>query len=79
MALMLSQRNRDQLLSRGLAANARKVEGLAGIGASSPPSIDSGFESDLDDEESLDLHQMASISTAGQRFHWLCQALGVQR
>lgn len=79
MALMLSQRNRDQLLSRGLAANARKVEGLAGIGASSPLSIDSDFEHDLDAEESLDLHQMASISTAGQRFHWLCQALGVQR
>ena len=79
MALMLSQRNRDQLLSRGLAANARKVEGLAGTGESTRPSIDSDFDSDLDAEESLDLHQMASISTAGQRFHWLCQALGVQR
>jgi bacteriocin-type transport-associated protein len=79
MALMLSQRNRDQLLSRGLAANARKAEGLSVMGASPAPVSSGVAESDLDSEESLDLHQMTSISTAGHRFHWLCQSLGVQR
>lgn len=79
MALILSQRNRDQLLSRGLAANARKVEGLPGAVDTSSSGRHSDPDPDLEAEESLDIHQMSAISTAGQRFHWLCQTLGVQR
>ena len=72
---------RDVLLEHMSAARMveTKVEELAGMGESSRPGSDRDFDSDLDAEESLDLNQMASISTAGQRFHWLCQALGVHR
>ena len=75
MALMLSQRSRDQLQSRGLAAVARmrdenpQPEPTWAV----PPS----GEADLEMEEQLDLDQMASITQAGHRFHWLCRRVGM--
>ena len=77
MALLLSQRSRDQLQSRGLAAMAlRREVSLLPLSARSPSE---GSEADLEREESLDLDQMASISKAGQRFHWLCRHVGMTR
>lgn len=53
LAVLLSQRLRDQLRSRGMATRAFAAESL--------------------DDESMTLEQMSSITTAGQRFEWLCQ------
>ena len=53
LAVLLSQRLRDQLRSRGLASKAFAEEDL--------------------DSDSLSIEQMSSITTAGQRFEWLCQ------
>lgn len=75
MALLLSQRSRDQLQSIGLAATALRREELGGLPSSRPGG--GSAEADLELEGSLDLEQMASISRAGQRFHWLCRHLGV--
>jgi len=75
MALLLSQRSRDQLQSRGLAATALQREG-GGL-TSSDGTMAPAAEADEELEERLDLEQMASISRAGQRFHWLCRHLGV--
>lgn len=53
LAVLLSQRSRDQLRSRGLASQSFAKEEL--------------------DNDSLSMEQMSSITTAGQRFEWLCQ------
>ena len=53
LAVLLSQRLRDQLRSRGMATRAFAAEEI--------------------DDESMSLEQMSSITTAGQRFNWLCQ------
>lgn len=77
MALLLSQRNRDQLLSRGLAAISMQTEMQQATRGTDRSSRRSLLESELETEERLSLDQMASISKAGQRFHWLCQSIGV--
>lgn len=75
MALLLSQRNRDQLLSHGLAAASLQAESAQATGATSLDPGNSPSAAELEGEEILDLQQMGSISLAGQRFHWLCQNL----
>jgi len=53
LSVLISQRLRDQLRSRGFATRAFAEEDL--------------------DSDSLSIEQMSSITTAGQRFEWLCQ------
>jgi bacteriocin-type transport-associated protein len=64
LALLLSQRSRDQLRGRGMARRASIAEG--------PVDAD---ESEDDDEDALDLETMSRITTAGHRFDWLCNSL----
>jgi bacteriocin-type transport-associated protein len=53
LSVLISQRLRDQLRSRGFATRA--------------------FAEEDHDSDSLSIEQMSSITTAGQRFEWLCQ------
>jgi len=50
LAVLLSHRSRDQLMARGMAAEAASLE-------------------------ELDLSTLSNVSTAGQRFEWLCQEI----
>ena len=50
LAVLLSHRSRDQLMARGMAAQAASLE-------------------------ELDLSTLSNVSTAGQRFEWLCQEI----
>ncbi|MEB3198920.1 MAG: cyclic nucleotide-binding domain-containing protein [Synechococcaceae cyanobacterium] len=75
MSMLLSQRSRDQLLTHGLAATAMETENHLRGGASSEQF--QVAQRELEDAELLGLEQMASISRAGQRFHWLCRRLGI--
>ena len=50
LAVLLSHRSRDQLMARGMAAQAASLE-------------------------ELDLSTLSNLSTAGQRFEWLCQEI----
>jgi bacteriocin-type transport-associated protein len=62
LALLLSQRSRDQLRGHGLARQATLAEGMMG-------------SEQIEDEDVLDLDTMSRITTAGHRFDWLCSSL----
>ena len=62
LALLLSQRSRDQLRGHGLARQATLAEGAMG-------------SEEGQDDDSLDLETLSRITTAGHRFDWLCSSL----
>ena len=62
LALLLTQRSRDQLRGHGLAHRASLAEGAMGTDP-------------REDDDSLDLETMSRITTAGHRFDWLCSSL----
>ena len=77
MAILLSQRSREQLHGKGLAAATRRAEEQAWpqipVSTGKPPPEDMALVA----EEQLNMDQMSSLSIAGQRFHWLCQSVGL--